>query len=196
MRWVLAAAIVPIALAAHADTIHPGVTGNNSGGIIQWGPDAKYFYRDIAAYHCARFNKIAVISSVHRRYGEYAGFRCYFPRSTIHARRCCTARIDAAPDGPKSLAEAADPSRGASVLPGSRRRRSTPRLHRRRDRPAIAAARRHAFVGAAGIEHGVAEPQATADDDDDDRQQNEVGIATFAVGFRRLVRGGRCSFMA
>jgi len=81
MRWVLAVAVVPIALAAHADTIRPGVTGNDSGGIIQWGPDAQYFYRDLAAYHCARFNKIAVISSIHRRYGDYAGFRCYFPRS-------------------------------------------------------------------------------------------------------------------
>jgi len=71
MRWVLAVAVVPIALAAHADTIRPGVTGNDSGGIIQWGPDAQYFYRDVAAYHCARFNKIAVISSVHRmRTGE------------------------------------------------------------------------------------------------------------------------------
>jgi hypothetical protein len=81
MRWVLAVAVISIALAAHADTIGPGVTGNDSGGIIQWGPDAQYFYRDVAAYHCARFNKIAVISSVHRRYGDYAGFRCYFPRS-------------------------------------------------------------------------------------------------------------------
>jgi hypothetical protein len=81
MRWVLAAAaIIAFAPAAHADTIRPGMTGNDSGGIIQWTPDAKYFYRDIAAYQCARYHKIAVISSVHRRYGEYIGFRCYFPR--------------------------------------------------------------------------------------------------------------------
>jgi hypothetical protein len=80
MRWVLAAAIIPFALAAHADTVPPGLTGNDVGGIIQWTPDVKYFYRDLAAYHCGRYNKIAVISSVHRRYGDYVGFRCYFPR--------------------------------------------------------------------------------------------------------------------
>jgi len=36
MRWVLAAAIIAFAPAAHADTIRPGLTGNDSGGIIQW----------------------------------------------------------------------------------------------------------------------------------------------------------------
>ena len=41
MRWVLAVAVVPIALAAHADTIHPGVTGNDSGGIIQEASQAQ-----------------------------------------------------------------------------------------------------------------------------------------------------------
>jgi hypothetical protein len=80
MRWLLAAAIVPIALAAHADTVPPGVTGNDSGGIIMWAPGADYVFRDLAYLHCARFHKIAVISSIHRRYGDYAGFRCYFPR--------------------------------------------------------------------------------------------------------------------
>jgi hypothetical protein len=84
MRWALAAivpiALVPIALTAHADTIRPGLTGNDSGGIIQWTPEAAYTFRDLAFFHCARYNKIAVISSIHRRYGEYVGFRCYFPR--------------------------------------------------------------------------------------------------------------------
>jgi hypothetical protein len=80
MRWVLAAAIVPFALAAHADTVHPGLTGNDTGGIIQWTPETNYIFRDMAYFHCARFNKIAVISSIRRRYGDYIGFRCYFPR--------------------------------------------------------------------------------------------------------------------
>jgi hypothetical protein len=79
MRWVLTAAIVAFALAAHADTVPPGMSGNDVGGIIQWTPEAQYVYRDLAFLHCARFNKIAVISSVHRRYGDYVGFRCYFP---------------------------------------------------------------------------------------------------------------------
>ncbi len=83
MRWVLAAAIVPFALAAHADmvdTVPPGVTGNDTGGIIMWAPDAGNVFRDLAYLHCAQYNKIAVITSVHRRYGDYVGFRCYFPR--------------------------------------------------------------------------------------------------------------------
>ena len=79
MRWVLAAAVFPFALAAHAhDTVpradrqrhrrhHPVDAGRPN--FIATSP-----------IHCARYNKIAVISSVHRRYGDYIGFRCYFPR--------------------------------------------------------------------------------------------------------------------
>ena len=84
MRWMVAFALVPFSFAADAawDGTGPGwgLTGNNTGGIIQWTPEVNYIFRDLAFYHCARFNKIAVISSVHRRYGDYVGFRCYFPR--------------------------------------------------------------------------------------------------------------------
>ncbi len=85
MRWLLAAALVPIALAAaHADafdTLPPGVSGNDTGGIISWAPGAGYVFRDLAFAHCAQYNKIAVISSIRHRYGDYIGFRCYFPRA-------------------------------------------------------------------------------------------------------------------
>jgi hypothetical protein len=64
----------------------PGLAGwhdlraNDTGGIIPWSPSVALTYRHIATEHCARFDKIAVITSVHRRYGDYVGFRCFFPR--------------------------------------------------------------------------------------------------------------------
>ena len=57
-----------------------GVTGNDTGGIIPWSPEIALTYRQIAADHCARFAKVAYVTSVHNWYGDYVGFRCYFPR--------------------------------------------------------------------------------------------------------------------
>ncbi len=57
----------------------PGLSGNDVGGIIQWSPEAEYVYRDLAFFHCARFNKIAVITSIHRRYGDYVGIPLLLP---------------------------------------------------------------------------------------------------------------------
>lgn len=56
------------------------VQGNDVGGIIPWSPAIASDYRLIASDHCARFNKVSVITSVHRWYGDYVGFRCHFPR--------------------------------------------------------------------------------------------------------------------
>ena len=56
------------------------VQGNDSGGIIPWAPEIAADYPQIAADHCARFDKVVVITSVHKWYGDYVGFRCYFPR--------------------------------------------------------------------------------------------------------------------
>jgi hypothetical protein len=54
--------------------------GNDTGGIIAWSPDIAYTYRDIAAAHCAAYNKVPEITSVHPWYGDYVAFRCHFPR--------------------------------------------------------------------------------------------------------------------
>jgi hypothetical protein len=59
---------------------HYGVNGNDTGGIIPWSPEVRVMYRDIAATHCAGYNKLARITSVRARYGDYVGFACYFPR--------------------------------------------------------------------------------------------------------------------
>jgi hypothetical protein len=100
MRWMLApvgvlhavAAVASLALAslvlassaAHAGAAGPapGVTGNDTGGIIQWTPEIPDFdfYKHIAVEHCARYNRYAGISSVRHRYGEYIGFQCIYDR--------------------------------------------------------------------------------------------------------------------
>ena len=59
-----------------------GSKGNDTGGIIPWSPALRaYGYRDAAQHHCAGYHKIARITSVKARYGDYVGFACEFPRN-------------------------------------------------------------------------------------------------------------------
>jgi hypothetical protein len=58
----------------------PGLTGNDNGGIIQATPDTIRTYKEIAVAHCGQWNRYAGITSVHRVYGNYIGFRCVFDR--------------------------------------------------------------------------------------------------------------------
>ena len=71
---------VMLALSTFPANAGEALTGNDTGGIIPWSQSIAMRYRPIAADHCARFDKISVVTSVHRRYGDYVGFRCYFPR--------------------------------------------------------------------------------------------------------------------
>jgi len=84
MRWkfVLAVALaLPLcASAARAQTAWWGHS-NDTGGIIPWSPEIAHTYRELAAEKCARWNKVAVITSVHRQYGDYIGFACLWPRN-------------------------------------------------------------------------------------------------------------------
>jgi hypothetical protein len=66
--------------AAHAGAAGPSVTGNDTGGIIQWTPGVGRSYVAIAVEHCARYNRYAGISSVRHVYGDYIGFRCVYDR--------------------------------------------------------------------------------------------------------------------
>jgi hypothetical protein len=68
--------------AAHAGAAGPGsgVTGNDTGGIIQWTPEVDRSYVAIAVEHCARYGRYAGISSVRHVYGDYIGFRCVYDR--------------------------------------------------------------------------------------------------------------------
>jgi hypothetical protein len=79
MRWTVAVALVLSSFAAHADPGR-GLTGNDTGGIIQWTPETDLVYHEIAAAHCARWNRMPSFTSRHRSYGEYMGFRCIVDR--------------------------------------------------------------------------------------------------------------------
>jgi hypothetical protein len=54
----------------------PGITGNDIGGIIPYSPAIDPGYREMADAHCARWGRLARITSVHRKYGDYIVFSC------------------------------------------------------------------------------------------------------------------------
>jgi len=54
-----------------------GVKGNDTGGIIPWSEDlTREAALTIAGDHCNRYDKFAVITSVHPWPGDYIGFSC------------------------------------------------------------------------------------------------------------------------
>jgi hypothetical protein len=62
------------------------VKGNDTGGIIAWSCEAEEAAQDIAATHCARFDKGHRITGVHRQYGDYISFQCLWnPRFARYA---------------------------------------------------------------------------------------------------------------
>jgi hypothetical protein len=82
-KSLLAAVVMLPCLAAGAQAGIFGIWGgqsNDTGGIIPWSPEIAHTYRQIAAAECARWNKVAYITSVHRVYGDYVGFVCHYPR--------------------------------------------------------------------------------------------------------------------
>jgi hypothetical protein len=90
MRKVLGIAALCVALAASGSALArfagpgPGVTGNDTGGIIPYSPDLEDAYRDIAASYCARWGRLSHITSVHRKYGDYISFVCIDKPWMIH----------------------------------------------------------------------------------------------------------------
>jgi hypothetical protein len=80
LKLVFAAASALSCLAAGAQAGIWGGHSNDTGGIIPWSPAIADVYRDIAAEKCSHWDKIAIITSVHRVYGDYVGFACIFPR--------------------------------------------------------------------------------------------------------------------
>ena len=53
-----------------------GAKGNDTGGIIPWSPLAETEALDIAQANCGSYGKYALITSVHREYGDYIGYAC------------------------------------------------------------------------------------------------------------------------
>lgn len=56
------------------------IKGNDTGGIVPWSPDLRETLGATAAAHCANYNKVALITSIPSRPGDYAGFICALPR--------------------------------------------------------------------------------------------------------------------
>jgi len=62
----------------------PGITGNDTGGIFPYSPDIEANYQQIAEGHCARWGRLAKVTSIHRKYGDYVSFVCYDRPGVIH----------------------------------------------------------------------------------------------------------------
>jgi hypothetical protein len=61
-----------------------GLTGNDTGGIFPYSPAVEGSYQQIAEGHCARYGRLAKVTSVHRKYGDYVSFVCYDRPGMIH----------------------------------------------------------------------------------------------------------------
>jgi hypothetical protein len=59
------------------------VNGNDTGGIIPWSHENERVAFAAATNHCGWYGKNARITSVYRKYGQYIGFSCAFPRGYI-----------------------------------------------------------------------------------------------------------------
>ena len=84
-RLAVLAAALSLTLASCVGVYGP--KGNDIGGIIPWSPEAEANALDIAQNNCARFNKYALITSVHRVYGDYIAYECWWrppPRMRRH----------------------------------------------------------------------------------------------------------------
>ena len=66
--------------------VGPGLTGNDSGGIIPWSRENQAVARDQAMQHCAYYGKVAHMEPIYARYGQYISFTCYFPRGGYRYR--------------------------------------------------------------------------------------------------------------
>jgi len=87
-RTILLIAVLSMALtgaaAARFAGPGPGVTGNDTGGIIPYSPDLEGVYQQMAQDHCARWRRLSHITSVHRTYGDYISFVCIDKPWMIH----------------------------------------------------------------------------------------------------------------
>lgn len=94
VRKLLAVVALAVALPVTAGTAFagavvlgpgPGLTGNDTGGIIAYTPALQHgVYRAMAADWCERWGRLSHVTSVHRRYGDYIGFVCIDRPYMIH----------------------------------------------------------------------------------------------------------------
>jgi len=63
----------------------PGLTGNDTGGIMVYTPAlTRAAYRQMATGWCARWGRLSYLTSMHRRYGDYVSFVCIDRPGMIH----------------------------------------------------------------------------------------------------------------
>jgi hypothetical protein len=90
MRWnrsILVAAVLVVTLGAATAAISepwPSISGNDTGGIIPYAPNLEGVYPQIARDYCASWGRLAHVTSVHRRYGDYISFVCIDKPWIIH----------------------------------------------------------------------------------------------------------------
>ena len=74
------------AMASGAEFAGPGpkITGNSIGGIFPYRPAPAGIYQQIAGTHCARYGRLAKVTSIPRSYGDYVSFVCYDRPGVIH----------------------------------------------------------------------------------------------------------------
>jgi hypothetical protein len=61
------------------------LTGNDTGGIIEYSPELdRTAYHQMAAEWCARWSRLSHITSMHLRYGDYVSFVCIDKPWMIH----------------------------------------------------------------------------------------------------------------
>jgi hypothetical protein len=58
----------------------PGLTGNDTGGIIPYASVTQREARVMATDHCAAYGKLAKATGVDPRYGGYYSFSCVIDR--------------------------------------------------------------------------------------------------------------------
>jgi len=93
VNWMAAAALgaafvgtASTAMAVGGGFAGPGpqITGNNTGGIFPYRPAPPQVYQQIAEGFCARYGRLAKVTSIHRIYGDYVSFVCYDRPGMIH----------------------------------------------------------------------------------------------------------------
>ena len=92
MRWnraILAALAGVLTFAASTAMAEisgpwPSIVGNDTGGIFPYTPSVEGLYPQIASDYCATWGRLAHVTSVHRRYGDYVAFVCIDKPWVIH----------------------------------------------------------------------------------------------------------------
>jgi hypothetical protein len=89
LRTMLAAAALSMMLVPQANAWNDifnsvyGHKGNDTGGIIPWSPENEANAFKMASDQCARWNKLAVATSLHRVPGDYIGYTCVWDRPGV-----------------------------------------------------------------------------------------------------------------